>query len=131
MPGDETDLEQFDRTFRAYVAGVGDDPWGAGQQLWGSTDDEALFEVADGAQDYLAGREHLVWPVCPTHDRGVHVRPAGTARDWVHEPTEGGPLRPGPPAWLCNGGEGHDLDLIGKLAQSGRPGPKRKRRRRG
>jgi hypothetical protein len=111
----------------AFVGGAGDE--GGRSALYGPTDDQALFSVAEGAQECLIDLERLVWPLCPVHGHGVHVRPAGTARDWVYEPTEGGPLRPGPPVWWCRGGEGHDLDLVGQLTQSGRPGPKAKRRR--
>jgi hypothetical protein len=102
---------------------------GGWSALYGPTDDQALFSVAECTQEYLIDLERLIWPLCPVHGHGVHVRPAGTALDWVYEPTEGGPLRPGPPVWWCRGGEGHDVDLVGQLAQSGRPGPKAKRRR--
>jgi hypothetical protein len=112
-----------DDEFTAFVSEDGVTYGGGGPSLYGPTDLEALFSVADGTQDYLMDLEGMVWSVCPTHDRGVHVRPAGKDRDWFHEQLEGGPLRPGPPAWWCSGGEGHDLDLIGQL------GSKKKRRR--
>jgi hypothetical protein len=118
---DESWAEISEDHFEAYVAGPDGAYWGAsGSPLRGPTADAALYSVADGAQDYLIEVERTVWPVCPRHDRGVHVRPPGTGPDWIHE---GGEIT-GPSVWWCRGSGGHDVAVIGELElrRPSRPG---------
>lgn len=116
------DSEWTDYHFTAYIAGP-DDYWASGGgTLYGPTMESALFSVADGVQEYLSETTWTVWPICPQHRHGVHVRPPGTAPDWIYE---GGGWT-GHPVWWCRGGGGHDLAQIGQLDA---PPPRGKRKR--
>jgi hypothetical protein len=101
-----------DYPFTAYVAGPGDAYCGGSSSpLYGPTADFALYSVGEGVQEYLADLDWMVWPVCPRHHHGVHVRPPGMPSDWRYE---GGPIA-GPPVWWCQGDGGHDLAVVGQL----------------
>ncbi|MEU3555382.1 hypothetical protein [Streptomyces fragilis] len=82
----------------------------------------ALAVVAEAAQSTVMELLRQVWPVCPEHGSGVHVRPAGATDDRDH----GQAGAAGPPVWWCGGGrEGrcHDVAPVGELAT--RPGTRR------
>ncbi|MET8290078.1 hypothetical protein ABZV80_33395 [Streptomyces sp. NPDC005132] len=51
-------------------------------------------ETAEAVQDYLMARYWLVWPVCPTHDLGLHAADTGEK-----------------PVWECSEG-GHQIPMI-------------------
>lgn len=58
---------------------------------------ELLAAVADAGQETVAAELWLVWPVCPQHDKGLHVGAAAT--------------------WVCRVGTGgHAVGAIGELA---------------
>lgn len=76
---------------------------------------DALGPVADAAQETLADRLWLAWPMCPFHQLGTHLRPEGTAPDWDWDDGWSGRL-----VWWCRGGTAggdcHDLAPVGELA---------------
>ena len=96
----------------AYVAGPDGSYWsnhGHGLGAYGL--DDAIAAVADGVQEYLAAVQFEVWPVCPRHHLGVHVRPVGTCAGQPDpDPGFGGPA-----VWWCRADDGHDVALIGRL----------------
>jgi hypothetical protein len=63
----------------------------------GSNALRALIAVADAAQDSVMEALWEAWPVCPSHQLGVHVQ-------------EG----EGVPTWWCKGGGGHVAAAVGK-----------------
>ncbi|WP_405993556.1 hypothetical protein [Streptomyces sp. NBC_00986] len=81
-------------------------------------DDDApddLGPVVDAAQETMADRLWLAWPVCPVHRLGTHPRPEGTPADWDWD-DEGWSGRL---MWWCRGGPAgdcHDLAVVGELA---------------
>jgi len=104
--------EQYDVV--AFVADTGGIYWGGDQPLEGPTSRVALFSVAEGVQDFWAEVHWVVWPVCPRHHHGVHVRPQGQGAHW--DPDGLGTVPEADPAWWCRGDGGHDLALVGELA---------------
>ena len=52
---------------------------------WDQTD--ALVEVADYLQGEVMGNEGPAWPVCPTHDLGLHPLVVADRAVWWCEPT--------------------------------------------
>ncbi|MER7133332.1 hypothetical protein [Streptosporangium saharense] len=71
--------------------------------------DDALWSVADATQEVVMERIWRVWPVCPTHDLGLHAD------------TEDGTV-----VWRCEGDGTHTVAPVGELP---RQGEQRARRR--
>ncbi len=98
---------------QVYVA-VSDGTWHHNGLQEPDDDDLALGPVADAAQETMADRLWLVWPMCPSHKIGTHLRPEGTAADWDWDDGGSGRL-----VWWCRGGTGggdcHDLAPVGEL----------------
>lgn len=118
---------------------MSDGRWhGASVNVWDLDEDDssepydaatALAVVADAAQETLVELLRHVWPICSTHNIGVHPRPPGTTDSWY----QGQPAAVGPPVWWCRGGrdgECHDVAQVGKLAET-LPGKQRRALRRG
>lgn len=102
---------------QVYVA-VSDGTWhhnGLQEPDDDAPDDLALGPVADAAQETLADRLRLAWPMCPFHQLGTHLRPEGTAPGWDWDDGWSGRL-----VWWCRGGTAggdcHDLAPVGELA---------------
>ncbi|GAB2490139.1 hypothetical protein GCM10027187_66290 [Streptosporangium sandarakinum] len=88
--------------FRGATQGNGIRPGGGG-----------LAAVADAVQEVVMEMAWTVWPVCPEHDRGLHVA-------WER----------GRAVWRCTAGGSHAVAPVGELEQ-GRPavraqGPRRR-----
>ncbi|MFI7104908.1 hypothetical protein ACIBK9_01220 [Nonomuraea sp. NPDC050227] len=65
----------------------------------GSDAQTALLSLAEAVQETVMELTWTVWPVCPVHDRGLHV---------------GGPDRG--PVWWCAVDGGHVVALVGELS---------------
>ncbi|MEU1720487.1 hypothetical protein [Nonomuraea sp. NPDC005692] len=65
----------------------------------GSDAQGALLSLAVAVQETVMELTRTVWPVCPAHDRGLHV---------------GGPDRG--PVWWCTSEGGHAVALVGELS---------------
>ncbi|GAA2307971.1 hypothetical protein GCM10010149_67490 [Nonomuraea roseoviolacea subsp. roseoviolacea] len=78
--------------FRGGYHGNGIDP------MWGSNPQEALMEIADATQETIMELIWKVWPVCATHNRGLH---AGFER--------------GMAVWRCTGDGTHIVARVGEL----------------
>ncbi|MFI7585712.1 hypothetical protein ACIB24_01405 [Spongisporangium articulatum] len=98
--------------FVARIADDGEKWWGGDEPLYAQDADGALVAVAGAVQDLLAAVYRQVWPLCPTHAHGVHVRPAPGEH---HGETLYGQPWIGPVAWWCRGDGGHMLAEIGRL----------------
>ncbi|MFF4987007.1 hypothetical protein ACFY19_07440 [Streptosporangium saharense] len=61
-------------------------------------EDDALWSVADATQEAVMERIWRVWPVCPTHDLGLHAD------------TEDGTV-----VWRCEGDGTHTVAPVGEL----------------
>jgi hypothetical protein len=60
---------------------------------------EALASVADATQETIMELTWTVWPVCPTHDRGLHA-------ELDHEVA----------VWQCTAGGAHIVAPVGGLS---------------
>ncbi|MEV8539270.1 hypothetical protein [Streptomyces sp. NPDC051572] len=106
---------------QVYVA-VSDGTWhhnGLREPDDDAPDGFALGPVADAAQETVADRLRLAWPICPFHRLGTHLRPEGTAADWDWDDGGSGRL-----VWWCGGGTAgdcHDLAPVGELAGVAQP----------
>jgi hypothetical protein len=106
----------------AYVADKYGSYWSnVSPPLYGPSAELALASVAEGVQDFLAEEDWRVWPVCPAHNLGTHVKTSGQM-----DPP--GDQNLASPAWWCSGAGGHRVSTIGHLSQ-GRPGTGRRRGR--
>lgn len=119
--GEDADEQQI------YVA-LSDGRWqGAGLSEPDDDDFDPLDAVADAAQETVMELLWQVWPLCPFHRMGTHVRPEGTKADWEWGKGTGPRL-----VWWCRGHHGddcHDLAPVGELADS-LPGKQRRELRR-
>jgi hypothetical protein len=99
----------------AYVADQHGSYWSnVSPPLYGPTAELALASVAESVQEFLAEESWRVWPVCPAHNLGTHVKTSG-----LIDPPSGKDMAS--PAWWCSGAGGHRLSTIGQLNR-GRPG---------
>jgi hypothetical protein len=106
----------------AYVADRDGSYWNnVSPPLYGPDAERALASVAEGVQEFIAEENWHVWPVCPAHNLGTHVKTGG-----LLGPPSGKDV--GSPAWWCSAAGGHRLATIGQLNR-GRPGAGRRRSR--
>ncbi|MFD3926865.1 hypothetical protein [Streptomyces sp. NPDC058614] len=138
LPGRDALILMADDRGQVYVA-MPDGRWHGNSVTVDDPDDlEGLAEfddaatvltaVADAAQSTIMELLWQAWPVCWVHRIGMHPRPAGTASDSYPGETEA----TGPPVWWCRGsrdGNGHDVSLVGELADT-LPGKQRRALRR-
>lgn len=60
---------------------------------------ESICEIAESLRDHVMDEVWTVWPVCPTHDRGLQARPVD-----------------GVAVWRCDAGD-HTVAAIGRLSR--------------
>jgi hypothetical protein len=72
--------------------------WSGGTPLSANTDADAVYAVATGFQDCVMEVLGTLWPECPLHKYGLHVR---THADEV--------------VWSCEGAERHIVAAVGSL----------------
>ncbi|GAA3203890.1 hypothetical protein ACFO1B_42695 [Dactylosporangium siamense] len=83
--------------------------WGGGPELDGGEDAAALWTAAEAAQDLLAVVLGTLWPVCPRHDLGLHVRSDRAGPQWSADASSA------TPTWWCNADGGHRIADVGRL----------------
>ncbi|MEU8245558.1 hypothetical protein [Nonomuraea sp. NPDC048916] len=72
--------------------------WSGGSMLYESTDFDAIGSVAECLQDCVMEVLWIVWPECPSHGFGLHVR-----------------QRSGEAVWSCEGAASHVVAAVGAL----------------
>ena len=72
---------------------------------------DRIWRVADAAQDTITAVLWVVWPVCPQHDRGLHLSPREVRTAHVEGAGETGRRVP---TWECRAG-GHQVAPVGQL----------------
>ncbi|MER5619744.1 hypothetical protein ABT061_01730 [Streptosporangium sp. NPDC002544] len=80
--------------------GLGDGRyWGGGTNLWAADKSEAVLVVAEGLQECLMEVLWVLWPECPEHPFGLHLRADAEGRA----------------VWLCKSEGAHIVAPVGQL----------------
>jgi hypothetical protein len=117
------DLQATGSSVEIVLSSTGDPPryyltlsdgrfWGGGTQLNGDDLIGAYWTTAEATQDLLSEVLGVVWPMCPIHATGLHVRPLEGERN-LHMDLGYGQQRP---AWWCNVSNGHLIATVGGLS---------------